>query len=335
MSGENGQPQSTPAGSAPCDSVPLFGKIVTRGAVSAETLWLELIHTLATTRDSDFAPRAYPVIPADPVFEKVVEAEPVVVAPVAAVTEKPVAARPVQTDPAAAFKVGSRPVGSGQVRREVRKVGGQVRSSGSRSRSRSVRTGTWRVRSNGRWISALVSLIIVLVGGGLIVRDVVLRPTPQELAEAETASAEVATRIFAKEEVVKPEPKAAGISKLALVSAGGDWEMATSDWSSAPLAPTDAVIATAPEEGEQTPLVEPILIGDRPSPSEDFIAFAATLKASVVVDGERVRATINGVTYNEGDVLELGAGVRLVGRDANERVLIFEDATRARVKVSY
>lgn len=79
-------------------------------------------------------------------------------------------------------------------------------------------------------------------------------------------------------------------------------------------------------------VVPPII---RPAASVAFVNFANGLRISGVVEGVLVRAIVDGRMVRGGDVLDPVLQIRLVGSDADKRVLVLEDNTGAQVEVRY
>jgi hypothetical protein len=73
----------------------------------------------------------------------------------------------------------------------------------------------------------------------------------------------------------------------------------------------------------------------RPAPSAEFIEEVKAYKITGVVQGESMRAIINGRLVQAGDSVDAAGGVRLIGLDTDGRRLIFEDSTAARVALRY
>lgn len=311
------------------------------------SVWLSMVGVLAATDDGDYAPRPYPVLaegirvadaprpvaPAAPPVEPVAAARPTQI-PAPLSSPPAVAVAPVRATvvPGAMAKFESRSASGSAAAVRVAKV----RSEARRGKSRSHRSLRWR-------LSLVLSLVILGVGGWLLFRDVYSRLTlPEHYPLEEVATAPDTTGVMiAVEPLAKPAEKSEApapknvIEALAPVSVGANWDMSATVWSSeaAAGAAASAMVVVPPKEA--APVVTPLLDGPGPAPSEAFMAYAAILKITVVVRGEKVRATINGTSYTEGELLDAGLGIRLIGRDSRDRALIFEDATRARVKVAY
>ncbi|MBC8008495.1 MAG: hypothetical protein H7067_00180, partial [Burkholderiales bacterium] len=73
----------------------------------------------------------------------------------------------------------------------------------------------------------------------------------------------------------------------------------------------------------------------RPAPGAAFTGVLERLKITGVLQGEPVRAIIDGRLVQAGDLVEVAREVRLVGLDVAGRQLIFEDRTTARASVRY
>ena len=144
------------------------------------------------------------------------------------------------------------------------------------------------------------------------------------------------------------------VAQLATVSSMVAWEMADAGWASANVAmdnpaPVPAEHAAPPAATVPAPAVKPVATTPkaqvptpappdavrRPEPSRAFQVFVESLKVSGVLQQTPVRAIIDGGTVFAGDVLEPGQGIRLVGADFEQRQLVFEDKTRAQVKIFY
>jgi len=102
--------------------------------------------------------------------------------------------------------------------------------------------------------------------------------------------------------------------------------------SEAPPPPEDpsALPATPPPGAVEPP--PPVV---RPAPSPEFIALLFTFKVSGVVQGNPMRAIINGRLFEEGDVVTEKLGVRLIGLDVESNNLIFEDNLKAQAKLRF
>ncbi len=176
-----------------------------------------------------------------------------------------------------------------------------------------------------------------------------------EAGRAETGALSEAVPMQTPE--VKEAP-AVAIGQLATVSGTVAWEMADAGWAGANMVadpmPADVVApgaesrvagsqTKAPVKAEGTvPVAKAGVAASgesaaarRPAPSPAFQIFVESLKVSGVLQQTPVRAIIDGGTVFAGDVLEPTQGIRLVGADFEQRQLIFEDKTRAQVKVFY
>lgn len=221
--------------------------------------------------------------------------------------------------------------------------------------------------------AVLVSLLLVLFLGGLfwMQRGGEEGPKPVETVVSENVSPAPAAGdavAGAGQPETVPAVKyvsAVEIGKLATVSGTVAWEMADAGWTGANLvsdaaaAEVAAPVASVPSVASVAPVAagaEPRPAGGqakapvkgatvakeatateprRPEPSKAFEVFVGSLKVSGVLRQTPVRAIIDGETVFAGDVLETGQGIRLVGADFEQRQLIFEDKTRAQVKVFY
>lgn len=75
--------------------------------------------------------------------------------------------------------------------------------------------------------------------------------------------------------------------------------------------------------------------GGRPAPSREFTRFVEGLKITGVLQGNPVRAIVDGRVLLMGDLVEVSREVRLAGQDVANRRLIFEDRTGAQASARY
>jgi hypothetical protein len=297
-------------------------------------MWLEMVRVISQTVDDDYAPRAYPVHP------EVVQSEEKAPEPVAAEGEVLVPPIPAAGETGDTHKIKSTlppaPWGPLNVEKPSRR-----RRRRSRSSRRSENDGGGR-----KWkLSLLVCLIVSGVGAWLIMgntsssRDLI----PEEFADVRPpdvmAPKTVLAELHEQERKIAaekpPEMRPVDIKSLTLAKAEDNWEMAEGALSADPL--VAGKVAAAVDGGAVAPGAKVVAVddGSSPAPSAEFLSYAATLEITSVVWGKRVRATINGATYVDDGVLEPELGVRLMGKDPDERALIFEDRAGARVKVGY
>lgn len=194
-------------------------------------------------------------------------------------------------------------------------------------------------------------------------------------AVAETApSASIDASSTAAQPVVNETPSPTPVlevAKLATVSSSVAWEMADAGWAGtsvvnytptvpavdlAASATTPSTQPTPPKPSAQVAAVNPAVASEakapapahtnkanvkpaaapsRPEPSKAFQVFVDSLKVSGVLQQTPVRAIIDGGTVFAGDMIEPTQGIRLVGANFEQRELIFEDKTRAQVKIFY
>ena len=347
MSGQKGPGSSDVSGNER-DAVPSSaGEAEVSAPQPAGSIWLNIVGALSQTEDDDYTPRPYPVL-AGVIQEEAKPASPERPLPVKpfAVSRAPAEA-PASPSPAPVTNsVAARPPAAAPVVKRVAtrpEMSATVPSGPIKVRSR-VRRGKPRGNQSYLKLISLVLTLAILGGGGwLFFKDVYQRPKPPEgFSEWAEPVPVVAARVHEvatspKPVVVEAPAPSNPIEALALASVDNNWDMSASAWSStsASGAASTSQTSVVGTTGATEAVVTPVIDGTGRAPSSAFLSYAATLKITVVVRGERLRATINGTGYTEGDVLDAGLGIRLVGRDAQVRALVFEDATRARVKVSY
>lgn len=328
MSGDNVQFPPKASGVLPDGGGALPDEDGSRRGGWGGTMWLAMVGEIARTVDDDYASRPYPVL------EEVVQEEGDTV-PSQGVSESVLPVPEVGAQGKEGIKPPLSPWGPLIVGKPPRR---------RRRRSRSGRGAS--AESGRRWRASMwLSLVVVVGGVWLIMREAPGRKdwTKEEFGDVRVPDAVMPRSVVeevhlqAQKIVVETPPvvRPVDINSLALAQVDNHWEMAEGEWTAEPRLVADASAASAAGGGPAGPVVTPVEDGSRPAPSAAFLSYAATLKITSVAWGKRVRATINGANYIEEAVLEPELGVRLVGRDAQERALIFESSETARVKVSY
>lgn len=215
---------------------------------------------------------------------------------------------------------------------------------GSRNAEKSESSRAFKV---GLWVVGVGMALVVAVGGFLAFRvalekerkprPAATKPTPSA-AKPSPAPTPAPAPVTAGNPVVENPQSLAGkmVGKARDAARAHDTgtDVANDVINDTP-APKPTPDANGTTNLLRTGPAKPANPGDAPPASADFRGFIANMKVSGVFQGHPGRALINGRMVNVGDPVESRLGIRLVDLDSDRKVLIFEDASGARVPRRY